>query len=280
MRKWLFVPIVVAILGVILVNGCAPSVAPEDFAKLQGELTASQNRVTKLETQVQKLSTISAYSIWYDQYYAVNNYVFKDTKTFNEQFGVLVAATGDAASQAAFSAYLAAATALDNLVASLPKDYTTWTADQTNQWTKASAARYDAFGKVGTALYNTTNFSASQVRILELKAQVAGLSAISAYIIWYDQYYLIGNYAFADVATFNAKLGSLVYATNHAGSITAWYSYLAADTALTDLVASLPKDYTTWTADQTNQWTKASAARYTALGAVGTALFTAIVSYY
>ena len=119
----------------------------------------------------------------------------------------------------------------------------------------------------------------SQVRILELEAQVAGLSAISAYSIWYDQYYGIGNYVFADVATFNWKLGTLIDATNNTNAITYWYYYLAADTALNDLTAESPEDYSTWTDEQNKKWSEARTARYNALGTVGTTLFNAIAGY-
>ncbi|GAI93905.1 unnamed protein product, partial [marine sediment metagenome] len=103
------------------------------------------------------------------------------------------------------------------------------------------------------------------------------LSAISAYNIWYDQYYSIGNYLFADVAAFNTKLGALVNSTGDTASKAAWDEYAAGDTALTSLVAGLPEDTLTWTTEQYNKWVEASTARYNALGAVGTALFNAIV---
>lgn len=106
---------------------------------------------------------------------------------------------------------------------------------------------------------------------------MASLSAISAYNIWYDQYYSIGNYVFADVEAFNAKLGALVNATGDTASRAAWDEYTAADTALTSLVAELPEDTLTWDQEQYNKWLEASTTRYNALGAVGTALFNAIV---
>lgn len=266
MKRWFLIPTVVVMLSVILVGGCAGGgVAPEDFARL--------------EAQVAKLSTISAYNIWYDQYYEVNNFVFEDSAIFRAEFGALVIASGDAASQAAWDSYVPTSEALDAVVAALPEDATTWSEGQYNQWLDAYNNSYTAFGEVGTALYNATNYSASQVRILELEAQVAELSAISAYAIWYDQYYEVYNYAFADVATFNWKLGTLVDATNNTSALTAWYSYLEVDTALNDIVAELPEDYDTWTEEQYNQWLDASTARYDALGEVGTALFNAIAGY-
>lgn len=111
----------------------------------------------------------------------------------------------------------------------------------------------------------------------EIEAQVASLSAISAYNIWYDQYYSIGNYLFADVAAFNTKLGALVNSTGDTASKAAWDDYIAGDTALTSLLAELPEDSLAWTAEQYNKWLEASTVRYNALGAAGTALFNAIV---
>ncbi len=49
MRKWLLVPMIGALLGVVLLGGCTSGVSQEDFARL--------------EAQVAKLSAISAYSI-------------------------------------------------------------------------------------------------------------------------------------------------------------------------------------------------------------------------
>jgi len=122
------------------------------------------------------------------------------------------------------------------------------------------------------------NLSTAQNQITALEVQVASLSAISAYNIWYDQYYSIGNYLFADVAAFNTKLGALVNSTGDTASKAAWDEYTAGDTALTSLVAELPEDTLTWTTEQYNKWlVEVSTARYNALGAVGTALFNAIV---
>jgi len=59
-----------------------------------------------------------------------------------------------------------------------------------------------------------------------LTPQVAGLSAMAAYSIWYDQYYKIYNYQFADTATFQKEFGALITATNNAAAKTAWDAYL------------------------------------------------------
>jgi len=286
MRKWFLVPIVATMLGVILLSGCAAGVAPEDFAEVQGgltttqsELTATQNEIKALEAQVSDLSAISAYTIWYDQFYGVGNYIFADTASFNEKLGALIEATGDSDSQTAWSTYLAAENALIALLEELPEDTTTWTEEDYNKWSEATTASYDAFGEVGTALFNATNFAASQIRILELERQVAYLSAISAYTIWYDQYYAVGNYEFADAASFKANFGALIEATGNSASAIAWYTYLAAENALIALLEELPEDTTTWTEEDYNKWSEATTASYDAFGEVGTALLNAIVQY-
>ena len=279
MTKRFLIPIVAALLGVILLSGCAAGVAPEDFTEVQGELTAAQNEIKALEAQVASLSAISAYTIWYDQYYAVGNYIFADTASFNEKLEALIEATGDSASETAWNTYLAAENALIALREELPEDSSVWTEEHYNKWVEATTARYNAFGEVGTALFNTTNFAASQIRILELLRRVASLSVISAYNIWYDQYYAVGSYVFADAASFRANFGALIEATGDSASETAWDNYLAAENALIALLEVLPEDSTTWTEEQNNQWSEATTVSYNAFGEVGTALFNAIVQY-
>ena len=272
MKKWFLAVTPIVAIGSLLLSGCAPGVAPEDFAKVQNDLAAAQN-------QIKELSAISAYNIWYDQHYEVYNYVFDDVAAFNTKLGALIEATGDSDSQAAWNAYLAADAALNDIVAALPEDYESWTEAQTNQWSEATTTRYNALGKVGTALYNTTDLAVAQDRIIALEVRVAELSAIAAYTIWYDQYYEVYNYVFDDVPTFNYKLGTLIHAANDADLLAAWYSYLAADTALNDLVAELPEAYVSWTTEQYNQWLEVNTYRTGALGYVGTALFNTIAAY-
>jgi len=160
-KKWILIPIVTAMLGAILLSGCAVGVAPEDITKLQGDLTTArsdlatvQNHITDLEASVADLSAISAYNVWYDQYYEVGTYVFADTSAFNTKLGALIEATGDSASRTSWNAYLAADTGLTERVEALPADYDTWTEEQTSQWTEATTARTTALGEVGTALFN------------------------------------------------------------------------------------------------------------------------------
>jgi len=151
MKKWLLVLGVAVIFVAVLLSGCAKGVAPEEFA-------TAQTQIKSLETQVADLSAISAYNIWYDQYYLYGTetqyYAFPDTASFNKRLGDLVYATGDSASKTAWDAYLVADTALSDVLAQLPEDYTTWTEEQTNQWSGVNTARYDALGAVGTALFN------------------------------------------------------------------------------------------------------------------------------
>jgi len=161
-KKWILIPIVTAMLGAILLSGCATGVAPEDITKLQGDLTAAQsdlatvqNHITDLEASIADLCAISAYNVWYDQYYAIGNYVFADTPAFNAKLGALTEATGDSASKTAWDAYLTADTGLTERIRALPEDYTTWSEAQTSQWTEATTARATALGEVGTALFNT-----------------------------------------------------------------------------------------------------------------------------
>ncbi len=127
----------------------------------------------------------------------------------------------------------------------------------------------------GTA--KQSDVGAVQDKIKSMESQVASLSAISAYGIWYDQFYLVGNYEFADTPSFNQKLETLVKATNNSDVLTAWNSYIAGDKALSELLKSLPEDANTWNKEQYDEWLKASTDRYNALGEVGTALFNAIV---
>ena len=150
-RKWFLVAIIGTLLGVTLLSGCATGASQEDFAKLKAE-------VASLSANSAYLSAVTAYNIWYDQYYNFGTekqyYVFTDTASFNKRIGDLVYATGDSASKAAWDTYLASDKALNDVLAELPKDYTTWTQEQTNKWSGASKARINALAQVGTALFN------------------------------------------------------------------------------------------------------------------------------
>jgi hypothetical protein len=161
MKKWSLLIVVFAVLGAVLLGGCGNYVAQEDFAKVKSDLAATNTNLATVQSQVKVLSAQSAYGIWWDQYYNIGTayrvYVFADVATFNKKLGALIEATGDSATQTAWKAYLAADTALNDIVKSYPTDYTKWTTDQTKKWTDASTARYTALGKVGTTLFNAVN---------------------------------------------------------------------------------------------------------------------------
>lgn len=115
-----------------------------------------------------------------------------------------------------------------------------------------------------------------QNEIEVLNEEVASLSAISAHHIWYDQYYSLGTYTFADSESFIEKFGALVEAIGDSDCKTAWDNYVATEQTLRDVVEMLPEDSTTWTEEQYNQWLEATTATYNALGEMGAPLFSAI----
>jgi len=161
MKKWLLILVVATMVGVMLVSGCAAGVAPEDFAKVQSDLATAQNdleaaqsEIEALKTQVAILSAISAYDIWYDQYYAVGAYEFADSASFIKKFGTLIEAIGDSACETAWNNYVAADKNLSDVVKGLPEDSSTWTEEQNEQWLEAATIVYNALGEVGAALFD------------------------------------------------------------------------------------------------------------------------------
>ena len=106
--------------------------------------------------------------------------------------------------------------------------------------------------------------------------QVASLSAMSAYQLWFDQYYSLGTYSFPDVKSFNKSCGILIKKTSDGNTITSWNLYIQADKAYYDLLDSLPEDTSTWTMEQYESWLELNEARTDALGQVGATLFSAI----
>jgi len=113
-------------------------------------------------------------------------------------------------------------------------------------------------------------------RMADSEAQVTALSAISAYQLWFDQYYSLGTYSFPDIKTFNRSCGRLISKVNDVDAVAAWNIYLQADKAYYDLFEILPKDTATWTKTQYDQWVDLNTARSDALGQVGATLFNAI----
>ena len=150
MKKGLFIPVFVLLIGVMLLSGCgALGIAKQD------ELAATDSKIESLEQQVALLSTISAYNIWYDQYYARGTYTFADVKSFNEKLGTLISANSEGAALETWEKYLIADKSLSDLIATLPEDTSTWDKDQYDSWYKASSDRYAGLGDVGTALFKS-----------------------------------------------------------------------------------------------------------------------------
>jgi len=118
-------------------------------------------------------------------------------------------------------------------------------------------------------------FNSLQAKVDELAVSTSRLSAISAYDIWYAQYYGLGTYTYETIEEFNVQLGKLINAIGDSDTITVWNSYLAEDFTYRTLVEDLPEDNSTWTSDQYNSWLSAGTNRATALGQVGGYLFTA-----
>ena len=150
MKKGLFVPVFVLLISVLLLSGCgALGIAKQD------ELATANSKIEALEKQVAILSTINAYNVWYDQFYARGTYQFADVTSFNEKLGTLVSANGEGPASESWQKYLAADKALSDLIATLPQDTTTWDKDQYDSWYKASSDRYAGLGEVGTALFKS-----------------------------------------------------------------------------------------------------------------------------
>jgi len=113
-----------------------------------------------------------------------------------------------------------------------------------------------------------------EAQVKELQKELAIVSAIAAYHIWWDQYYNYskGYYAFPSAEAFNKRLGGLVYATSDSNAIKSWENYLVADKNSNAVIQSLPKEPAKWTTEEYNKWVKAYTVRVNALGEVGTAL--------
>lgn len=164
MKKRFLIRVLALVIAVMLLSGCgALGIAKQgevatvqgEVAAVQGELTAARSKIESLEKQVVLLSTISAYNVWYDQYYARGTYLFASVNSFNEKLGSLIGANGKGPSGESWEKYLVADKTLSDLIATLPEDTQTWSADQYDSWYKASSARYTALGAVGTALFSS-----------------------------------------------------------------------------------------------------------------------------
>ena len=117
---------------------------------------------------------------------------------------------------------------------------------------------------------------ALEIKLAEEESQVASLNTMSAYQLWFDQYYSLGTYSFPDVKSFNKSCGLLIKEVNNRDTVSSWNLYIQADKAYYDLLESLSEDTDTWTMAQYNQWLESNEARSDALGQVGATLFSAI----
>jgi len=163
MKKTCLIALSALMLGLIVLNGCTSGIVKEDLAKVQSDLTEAQNRIASLETQVttdesriayleKRVVCFSAYNIWYDQFNGLGNYKFADSDTFIAEFGGVVEFIADSDLQTAWSNYLSAEKPLEDYVAGLPVDQSTWTAEQTSQFNELVAAAYTALRPIGQAL--------------------------------------------------------------------------------------------------------------------------------
>lgn len=138
----------------------------------------------------------------------------------------------------------------------------------------------DAQKRVAALEKQIATFSEVQKGLADSDKRVAAVErrvvAFSAYHIWFDQFTGLGNYQFADSATFIAEFGGAVEFIADSDLQTAWNSYLAVEKPLRDYVAGLPADQSTWTDQQTSRFTELAVAAYNALRPVGQALLSAI----
>jgi len=151
--KYLFVGIVIMAL-LFGMNGCSSGVSEEEFTSLNGKLDALNLKLEESEAQITALSTISAYQLWFDQYYSLGTYSFTDVKTFNRSCGRLISKVNDADAVVAWNLYIQADKAYYDLFEILPKDTATWTREQYDQWVVLNTNRTEALGQVGATLFS------------------------------------------------------------------------------------------------------------------------------
>jgi hypothetical protein len=128
------------------------------------------------------------------------------------------------------------------------------------------------------------DFAQVQNDLADAQNRIAALETravtFSAYHIWYDQFYGLGNHEFADSDTFIAEFGGVVEFIGDSDLQTAWSNYLSPEKPLTDYLAGLPVDQTTWTDEQTSQFNDLETVAYNALSPIGQALLSAIWNFY
>jgi hypothetical protein len=154
-RTIILITLAISMLLALAFTGCGGGVSQADFDKLQSELEEAKKEIAALETQVSVLSTISAYQIWYDQYYQIGAYEFADSESFIEKFGALIDAIGDAEAEEAWSKYIKTEGDLRDVVAELPANSDDWTSQQNAQWASAAAETYESLGELGDVLFDT-----------------------------------------------------------------------------------------------------------------------------
>ncbi len=157
MKKRLIFPISIILISVLLLSGCgALGIAKQDeVASIQGELATAISKIESLENQISILSTINAYNIWVDQYYARGTYRFADVASFNNKLGSLIQSNSTCPALESWEKYLAEDKAVGDIIQTLPEDTSTWNKEQYDTWYKASSVRYAVLGEVGTALFNS-----------------------------------------------------------------------------------------------------------------------------
>jgi len=156
MAKYLYS--LIAILALIITaGGCSSGISSEDFeeqlALLNEQIDALSLKITDSELSVTTLSTISAYQLWFDQYYSLGTYSFSDVKDFNRSCGELISEVNDGDVITSWNIYIQADNAYYELLEELPTDTAAWTQTEYEQWVELNEARSDALGQVGATLF-------------------------------------------------------------------------------------------------------------------------------
>jgi len=157
MKKSFIFSVSVILIGVLLLSGCgAVGIAKQDeVTTIQNELATAKSKIESLEKQISTLSTINAYNIWFDQYYARGTYRFASVTSFNNEIDLLIQSNGTGLAFESWEKYLVEDKVVSDIIQALPEDTNSWNKEQYDSWYKASSDRYAALGEVGTALFNS-----------------------------------------------------------------------------------------------------------------------------